>query len=411
MESILPEKAALLKQLKKNNFNVPDFIYVPATDFQNNNFTKLDDFFNNYNKSYKVIARSAHPQEKYFKGGTFDSIESYADIDGIKFARNRIINSAKTSNRLSILRQNRFNGAPEIDLNEMGIIVMPFIDGSNVMAKMFEDHWEFGYCHDRIHKVRIEPYITKTPHNIKLLDLSEDIQKHLGFSCEIEYIIAKDRQIHVVQAKDISHVEILEIEQSKRSIKLDGIRRIRSRRNYRERPIFVMDNDAFYLKIISKCEDMIHDCKGNQTDFDEIINIIASYETKLENFALKYERFAVIGLSIHAPAELYQMANHCLDEIPEYQKKLSEALQNNLFKIDYFLSETDTLIAKNKVSINICTHDAYGIDTLRYPLWPVYWAIERHDRVVNEFKRLGFKTGDAIGIDIDSEEKPTVFRL
>jgi len=31
--------------------------------------------------------------------------------------------------------------------------------------------------------------------------------------------------------------------------------------------------------------------------------------------------------------------------------------------------------------------------------------------MVKEFKRLGFKTGDSIGIEIDADEKPIVYRL
>jgi hypothetical protein len=34
----------------------------------------------------------------------------------------------------------------------MGIIVMPFISGTSVMAKMLGNHWEFGYCRDKMHK-------------------------------------------------------------------------------------------------------------------------------------------------------------------------------------------------------------------------------------------------------------------
>ena len=163
MKSTLPEKTSLLEKLKKGNFNVPDFTYVPAADFKKENFSTLEAFFKRYTKSFKVIVRSAHPLENFFKGGTFDSLETYADLDGIKYARKRIINSAKTTKMLSILRQQKFNKAPEIDLDEMGIIVMPFIDGTNVMAKMIWDQWEFGYCHERTRKVRVEPILTKSP--------------------------------------------------------------------------------------------------------------------------------------------------------------------------------------------------------------------------------------------------------
>ena len=67
-------------------------------------------------KVFKVIARSAHPQEEYFKGGTFDSLETYADVAGIEYARNRIITFGKTAKQLSIMRQQEFNHAPEVDL-------------------------------------------------------------------------------------------------------------------------------------------------------------------------------------------------------------------------------------------------------------------------------------------------------
>jgi hypothetical protein len=84
---------------------------------------------------------------------------------------------------------------------------------------------------------------------------------------------------------------------------------------------------------------------------------------------------------------------------------------SNLYQIDIFLSEADTLIAKDKFRINLCSHDAYGIDTVRNPLWTVYWSVERQDDVVHDFKRVGFKTGDTVGIDIDVDDKPTVYRL
>ena len=411
MKSTLPEKARLLEQLKEGKFNVPDFFYVPAIDFKNEKFEALENFLRNHAEGFKVIARSVHPKEEFFRPGTFDSLETYADLAGIKFARKRIIDLATSSRKLAVLRQQRFNNAPEIDPNDMGIVVMPFIEGTSVMAKRIGDHWEFGYSRDRIHKVQSEPYITNTPHDRKLLQLSEDIQKYLGFRCEIEYIISGDGEIHVVQAKDISHFETLTERQEERSITLDGVRRIRKRRNYRERPIYVMDSRAYYLSIIDKCEDMVYECEGPQPGIEDIIAMVTSYEAELEEFALRHERFAVLGLSIRVPEELYQIANHYLEETPELQERLSKVLHNDLYKRDYFLSEADTIIAKDKIRVNLGSHDAYGIATVRNPLWSVYWYIERHDQVVREFKRLGFKTGDTIGIDIGSDERPTVYRL
>jgi hypothetical protein len=410
-ENNLPEKARLLARLKEGQFSVPEFIYVPAEDFEKENFKALEDFLDNHRESFKVIARSAHLCEEYYKGGTFDSLETYADLAGIMYARKKMMTSANTTRRLTILRQQKFNKAPVFDSNDMGVIVMPFIEGTSIMAKMVADHWEFGYCRDRIGKVHSEPYITNTPHDRKLLELSEDIQKYLGFMCEIEYIISEDGDIHVVQAKDISSIETLEIKESERSIDLDGIRRIRKRRNYRERAIYVMDNKAFYMSIIDKCENFVHGWEEQKPGIEGILDIIISYEAELEEFALTHQRFAILGLAIQVPEELYQIANHYLDDTPDLQKKLSKALYNNLYVKEYFLSEADTLIAKDKIRINLCSHDAYGIDTVRNPLWTVYWHIDRHDIIVREFKRLGFKTGDSVAIEIDPEAKPTLYRL
>ncbi len=411
MEGNIPEKARLLERLKKGHFNVPDYIYIPAGDCKKEDFKKLESFFEHYHESYKVVVRSAHPQEEFFKGGTFDSVETYADIGGVKYARKKIINSVMKANRLSILRQQKFNHAPELRPEDMGVIIMPFIDGMNIMAKMVGNHWEFGYSRNRKHKVRSEPYITTTPHDIKLLRMSQEIQDFLGFRCEIEYVASGDGVIHVVQAKDISDIEMLEMKEEERTIRLDGIRRIRKRRNYRERPIYVMDNKAFYLAVISACEEFVHDWGDTHTDIEDILRIVLSYEDAIEDFALRHQRFGVLGLCIQVPEDLYQIANHYLDETPDLQSRLSSALTENQYRIDYFLSEADTLIIEEKIRVNLCSHDAYGIDTVRTPLWSVYWRGERHEQIEKEFKKLGFKTGDSVGIDIDSEDRPTIYRV
>jgi len=411
LHPIIPEKARLLDRLKKESFNVPDFVYIPAADFEKEAFTVLRAFLDQHREGFKLIARSAHPAEEYFKAGTFDSLETYADVAGIVYARKRMIDYAGTAKRLSILRQQKFSGAPDIDVEEMGVIVMPFVQGQSVMAKMVGDHWEFGYSSDAHHRIHSEPYITNTPHDRKLLEISESIQRILGYRCEIEYVIGGDGTVHVVQARDISHIETLEQKESERSLKLDGVRRVRKRKNYRERPIFVMDNKSFYLDVIGKCEDMILGREGPRPGIEDVLQLIRSYESDLESFALRHERFAILGLSIKVPEDLYQIANHYLDEMPDLKKKLSAALYANLYKVDYFLSEADTLIAKDKMRIHLRSHDAYGIDRVRNPIWSVYWFVERQEQVVKEFRRLGFKTGDSVGIDIDPQEKPTIFRL
>lgn len=411
MDNSLPEKARLLEILQSEGFNVPPFLYVGPEDFQNENFTGLEEFLKAYCDSFKVIARSAHIEEERFKSGTFDSFSTYADVGGIKYARKKMIRKAGTTKQLSIQRQQYFNNAPEVDLEQMGVLVMPFIEGTAVMAKELSDRWEFGYCRDRSRKIQREPYITRVPHDRRLVHLSKKIEEALGFQCEIEYIVSSNGEIFVVQAKDISHIETLEQKESERSIRLHGLRRIRKLRNYRERPLYVLDNRSFYINLISQCEDMVLGCKGPQPKIGDIVATVEVYEDQMERFALRHQRYAVLGLSIQEAEDLYQIASHYLDETPELQAQLSKALLNNVYKTDIFLAEADTLIAKDKVRINLGSHDAYGIDTVRNPLWSVYWHLDKHDDMIKEFRRIGFKTGDTVGVEIDSEDIPTIYRL
>lgn len=411
MDMRIPEKARLLEILTRAGFNVPHFIYLKPEDFRDENFEALEKFLNDHCDGYKVIARSAHISEERFKSGTFDSFGTYADVSGVKYARKKMIRMASTAKRLSIQRQQHFGNAPEVDMEQMGVLVMPFIDGTAVMAKELGDHWEFGYCRDRSRKIQREPYITKIPHDRRLLQLSKKIEETLGFCCEIEYIVSSQGEVFVVQAKDISHIETLAQKESERSIKLDGLRRVRVRRSYRERSLFVLDNRSFYIHLISQCEDMVLGCSGPKPKIEDLIATIKSYEKEMEQFALRHHRYAVLGLSIQEAEELYQIASHYLDDTPELQAQLSKALHDNIYQVDIFLAEADTLIAKDKMRINLGSHDAYGIDTVRNPLWSVYWHLEKHDIMIKAFRRLGFMTGDTVGIELDSEDKPTIYRL
>ena len=119
----------------------------------------------------------------------------------------------------------------------------------------------------------------------------------------------------------------------------------------------------------------------------------------------------MLGLKIRIPDELFHKVSHCLDELPEYQARLTQVLLENQYQIDYFLSEADTILAKDRLRLNLCTHAAYGVDSVRNPLWFIHWTPEHHDAVVNQFRKLGFKTKDMIGIEISPEERPMVYRL
>ena len=411
MENKIPEKARLLEKLTAGGFNVPPFIYLPPEDFEKERFEALEAFLDKHCDGYKVIARSAHLQEEAYKSGTFDSFGTYADVGGIQYARKKMIRMADTTKRLSILRQQRFSHAPEIDLSRMGVIVMPFIEGTGVMAKVLGHQWEFGYCRDRSRKVQNEPYITQVPHDRRLLQLSKRIQECLGFRCEIEYIVSNRGEIHVVQAKDISHIETLEQKESDRCIRLDGLRRVRKRRNYRERALYVINNKEFYIRLIGQCEDMLLGCDGPKPGIEDLLQTVRSYEEDMKRFALKHQRYAVLGLSIQDSEDLFQIASHYLDETPELHAPLSQALHDNLYQVDIFIAEADTVIAKDKLRINLGSHDAYGIDTVRNPLWSAYWHLEKHETMVKAFQRLGFKTGDTVGVEVDTDNIPTIYRL
>ena len=407
----IPEKPRLLKILKDDGFNVPDFYFISGEDFDEGDFLELQEFLNRSCTSFKVIVRSAHPQEDRFKGGTFDSLETNCDITGVQYARNRITKLARHAKRLNILRQQRFNGAPQIDIDQMGIVVMQYIEGLQVMAKQLGDQWEFGISGFAKEKVPVESYITRRPPDERLLELSDTIQRYLGFRCEIEYILDYSGVIHVVQARDISLIDLLEQNRFEQTLRLDGIRRLRKRNNYRERVIYAMDNPSIYERILAMSSELLREQERVEEKFGKILKVIEEYEQELEQFSLKYQYYAVLGLKIRIPDELFHKASHCLNELPDYQARLTQVLLENQYQIDYFLSEADTILAKDRLHLNLCTHAAYGVDSVRNPLWFIHWTPEHHDAVVNQFRKLGFKTKDMIGIEISPEERPMVYRL
>ncbi|MDP7331452.1 MAG: hypothetical protein QF832_00145 [SAR324 cluster bacterium] len=407
----IPEKPRLLGILKDAGFNVPDFYFISGEDFDEGDFLELQEFLNRSCTSFKVIVRSAHPQEDRFKGGTFDSLETNCDITGVQYARNRITKLARHAKRLNILRQQKFNGAPQIDIDQMGIMVMQYIEGLQVMAKQLGDQWEFGISGFAKEKVPVESYITRRPPDERLLELSDTIQRHLGFRCEIEYILDYSGVIHVVQARDISLIDLLEQNRFEQTLRLDGIRRLRKRNNYRERVIYAMDNPSIYERIMAMSSELLREQERVEEKFGKILKVIEEYEQELEQFSLKYQYYAVLGLKIRIPDELFHKASHCLNELPDYQARLTQVLLENQYQIDYFLSEADTILAKDRLHLNLCTHAAYGVDSVRNPLWFIHWTPEHHDAVVNQFRKLGFKTKDMIGIEISPEERPMVYRL
>lgn len=411
MDAFRSEKARLLHSLREAGFNVPAFLVIPAAGFQRGRFGALQAFLKKI-PATKLMVRSAHPLEDRYKAGTFDSIETGADLSGVKYARQRMIKLARTAKRLRILRQQKFTRAPVIDPDDMDVIVMPFIEGQGVMARMAGGRWEFGYCSGGSGSLQSDPTITCVPHDTRLIRCSQAIQDFLGFPCEIEYVLSLTGELLVVQARDIrGKGDPIEDDTGGRhgegGVRLDGVHRIREGRNHRERPVYVMDTDALYSQVIGICEGMAFGGEGGGAVVERVLSVIADHGQGLEAFALGHERFAVLGLSIEL-SDLFQVAHHYLDEFPRLQDQVSKALYGHRQAVEHFLAEADTLIARMKLRFNLCAHSAYGIDTLCHPLWSVYWNPERESVVVEAFRRLGLRTGDRVGIHVDSEGVPRV---
>ncbi len=125
----------------------------------------------------------------------------------------------------------------------------------------------------------------------------------------------------MVQARDISKVETFERKESQ-FIRLDGLHRTRKRRNYRERPVFVMNNRLLYIEIISACEVLVHDRPGPVTAIAEVLALLRDFERQMEAFALTHARFGVLGLSIRVPAQLYRSPTS-LDEPRSGKRRFS----------------------------------------------------------------------------------------
>jgi hypothetical protein len=289
MATKLPEKALHLEMLKKGRFNVPDFIYVPAEDFKNENFEKLRSFLKRHQESFKVIARSAHPLEEAFKPGTLIHWKPMRMWPGFNMPENGSSNG-------KIGQQTLHFEAAEIQpragtgSEDMGIIVMPFINGNGVMAKMLGNSWEFGYCRTvptrwKANRLSPKPPTTrvfwKSPRRFRNTSVS-NAKSNTSFPGMVKSTWSRPRIFLTLRPWMKKEDE--------RSVHLDGIRRIRKRSNYRERPVFVMDNTAFYMDIIDRCENIVMANDPPESRIQDALEIIASQEAECEDFAMRYER-------------------------------------------------------------------------------------------------------------------------
>ncbi len=413
-----PDKVAFLEKLQSGGFNIPDFIYLSSEELNNNCQTAINAFLKANSGAACVIVRSAHPLEARYKGGTFDSFESTADFDGIRFAFRKIVRSCRTSKRLAICRQQAFEGAPPLNPDDMGILIMPYIDGRSVMAKTVEGKWEFGYARQSDNLIFRDPYLTSTPHDNQLYELSERIRSFLGFRCELEYILSGDGQLFIVQARDISGAPASEEapvspagRRGRGHVRFDGVHRVRGLCNHRIRPVFVMNNREFSLEIMDAC--CSDRCSGDNRDdgmVQQILDIIDDFDQRLDRFALSHPRYAVLGTDIHL-LDLFHFTHHFFEKVPHARQQIDGALRKTQYAIESFLAEADTLIAKRKTRFNLCTHNAYGISSVRNPLWTVFWDEDRSESILNDLGALGIQTGEIIEIEINAPGIPVLYRF
>ena len=108
----------------------------------------------------------------------------------------------------------------------------------------------------------------------------------------------------MVQACDISLIDLLEQNRFEQTLRLDGIRRFRKWSNYRERMIYAMDNPSIYERIMAMSSELLNEQERVEEKFGEILKVIEEYEQELEQFSLKYQHYAVLGLKIRIPDEL-----------------------------------------------------------------------------------------------------------
>jgi hypothetical protein len=172
-----------------------------------------------------------------------------------------------------------------------------------------------------------------------------------------------------------------------------------------------MDIRGLFLRVIDACEDYLAAARRGEADGPgQVLDVIDRHEKEMETFALTHRRFAVLGWAFHLP-ELFQVTDHLLSEMPEARVAVADALRRSQYSMEYFLAEADTLIAPDRIRFNLCTHNAYGISTVCHPLWTVFWEANGDRSVHDSIRGLGLKTGDPVGIRIDSEGFPTLYRL
>ncbi len=410
-----PDKVEMLQNLQAAGFDVPGFVYLPAERLARGDTDALAGFLQGRPQTARLLVRSAHPEEAAFKGGTFDSFLATPDLDGVRLAWRRMVRSCRTAKRLSIRRQQVFWGAPSIDPEEMGALVMPFIEGPCIMAKALNGRWEFGVSPQ---EGAGEPYLTTTAADEDLLAQCRSVRDSLGVSCEIEWVrSAKDGRLYLVQARDISRLPTAPpVEEgplpcsARDGLVMDGLRRVRDDGRRRQRPVFVMDSRELLSALDAAFRDPAESGDRGAGATDAALSAIHSFEGAMERFALSHERYAVLAVAVHLP-DLYGFPERLPAAGPGCRKALGKALRGCQYAIERFLAEADTLVAQEGTSFHPCTHAVFGISSVSHPLWSVSWKADRRGDILDALHRLGVRTGRRIEIALNSSGLPELYSV
>jgi hypothetical protein len=430
--SVMSEKAGLLQKLsqdrafldnlRKYNAEIPPFLLFTRSDFEGSNFGELERFLRLI-ESDKIIVRSAHPLEERFKGGTFSSYTNQEktkqwqnerwlpkNVHTVLSLRDKIIHDARYAKSLSIRRQQKFDGAPIINPDDIGAMVMPFCSGCRVMVKQLDGEWEYGYDGIIISKVNYRSLSSVDFHG-HLKDISELIQDKIGLPLEIEYVWdQKHKIVYVVQLRGISrfkseHSSIGPIVADTSNICSD-ISICRARRNdefVRTRPFYVIDEEKEFWT------DERLQATLAMPSFS--INFEGFYKTAIDGLLERKERFEKFALE-HRNFGIYlknsSFTHQFLICSQDHERKLPAELSigdiggdslNYCGMLYYpFFLEADTVITPSCSSITKHAHDAFGINNINNPFWLIMLYSDGYKYAEDVLKDI--KTGTRVKIQI-----------
>jgi len=426
---MLQEKVANLLTLEEVDKSIPDRVFVSEKDFQDENFENLKKFLKKYPEG-GIYARTVHKLEDQLKGGTGKSIVFYENtIQEVHDVRKVIIDHLRYAKRLSILRQQKFNGlSQEFNPDDMGLLFMPYIKGWNIMAKYVNKEWEFGISGIPENGEEFPPrlFTKKSIEEMAVIlqNLQRDLRRivdpliercdrltnHLykkkgNDKYEYEFVYnSKAKVIYTVQARDISKIignmKTMEcgFDLSYPSLDLADWQCVRNPARYRKRPVYIIDE-----KLVEGVEYL---SKANKH-----IEFLLQVQEQFIDFALEHENLGVIALD----ASKSNDSVLSLNQKGIYDKELPRELIYSLGEYGFttlhagdlyapLIDESDLLICPATPGKGADPHIVFGIDNLNVPFIAVKY-FGREDYLLRDFLRTNkINNGSLVGVDVSGSD-------